>query len=104
MNPLINGPFAAVLQATVAPDMQGRVFTLVGSLSAAMMPLSLAVAGPVADAIGIQPWYIIGGALFALLGLGSFLVPAIVHLEDNGHRVPDGGLAPAVAETASTGS
>jgi DHA3 family macrolide efflux protein-like MFS transporter len=98
MNPLINGPLFAILQATVAPEMQGRVFTLVGSLASAMMPLSLAVAGPVADAIGIQPWYVIGGAVFALLGLGSFLVPAIVHIEDNGHHVQDGGLTPAVAE------
>ena len=103
MNPLINGPLFAILQATVAPEMQGRVFTLVGSLASAMMPLSLAVAGPVADAIGIQPWYVIGGATFALLGLGSFFVPAIVHLEDNGHHKEDGGLTPAVAEIRLAG-
>jgi DHA3 family macrolide efflux protein-like MFS transporter len=98
MNPLVNGPFVAILQAAVAPEIQGRVFTLVGSLTSAMMPLSLAVAGPVADAIGIQPWYVIGGAIFALLGVGSFFVPIIVHIEDNGHPVEDGGLMPAAAE------
>ncbi len=103
MNPLINGPFLAILQAKVAPEMQGRVFTLVGSLTSAMMPLSLAVAGPVADAIGIQPWYMVGGVIFALLGIGSFLVPAIVHIEDNGHRTQDGELAPAVAKIPSAG-
>ncbi len=85
MNPLVNGPFFAVLQATVAPEMQGRVFTLAGSLSSAMMPLSLAVAGPVAEVVGIRTWYVVGGAVFALLGVASFSIPAIVHLEDN-HR------------------
>ena len=103
MNPLVNGPFFAILQASVAPEIQGRVFTLVGSLTSAMMPLSLAVAGPVADAIGIQPWYVIGGAIFALMGLGSFFVPAIVHIEDNGHRVQDGGRMPAAAEIRLAG-
>jgi len=28
MNPITNGPVHAVLQAVVAPEMQGRVFTL----------------------------------------------------------------------------
>ncbi len=81
MNPLINGPLLAILQVAVAPDMQGRVFTLVSSLSAAMMPLSLAVAGPVADAIGVRTWYVIGGAVFSLLGAVTFFVPAIANIE-----------------------
>ncbi|UCC65258.1 MAG: MFS transporter, partial [Anaerolineae bacterium] len=83
MNPLINGPFFAILQTTVAPEMQGRVFTLAGSLSQAMMPLSLAVAGPVADVVGIRAWYVVGGAVFALMGAGSFFVPVVVNLEQN---------------------
>jgi len=62
--------------------MQGRVFTLVGSLSSAMMPLSLAVAGPVADKVGIRIWYVVGGVVFALIGASAFFVPVIVHLED----------------------
>jgi len=103
MNPLVNGPFFAILQAAVAPEIQGRVFTLVGSLTSAMMPLSLAIAGPVADAVGIQPWYVVGGAIFALMGIGSFFVPAIVHLEDNGHHGQDGSLTPAVAEIRLAG-
>jgi DHA3 family macrolide efflux protein-like MFS transporter len=83
MNPLVNGPLFAILQATVAPEMQGRVFTLVGSLASAMMPLSLAVAGPLADAVGVRPWFVVGGAIFSLIGLGSFFVPVIVHIEDD---------------------
>lgn len=89
MNPLVNGPISAILQATVDPEMQGRVFTLVGSLSSAMMPLSLAVAGPLADQVGIRSWYVVGGAVFALIGMSAFFVPVIVHLEDRHDRIPD---------------
>jgi DHA3 family macrolide efflux protein-like MFS transporter len=80
MNSLAVGPLAAVLQARVEPDMQGRMFTLV-SLSAAMGLVSLAIAGPVADAIGVQPWYFFGGLVCMVLGLGAFFVPAIVNVE-----------------------
>jgi DHA3 family macrolide efflux protein-like MFS transporter len=82
MNPITNGPVLAMFQSTVAPDMQGRVFTVIGSLSAAASPLGLAIAGPVADALGIQTWFIVGGATCILMGVGAFFVPAIVHLED----------------------
>jgi DHA3 family macrolide efflux protein-like MFS transporter len=80
MNSLAVGPIFAVLQARVDPDMQGRMFTLI-SLSAAMGLVSLAIAGPVADAIGVQPWYFFGGLVCMLLGLGAFFVPAIVNVE-----------------------
>jgi len=79
-----------VLQASVAPDMQGRVFSLVGSLAAAMSPLGLAVAGPVADAIGVQSWIVASGIACILTGLIGFVSPAITHL---GERQPV--LAPA---------
>jgi DHA3 family macrolide efflux protein-like MFS transporter len=83
MNSLAVGPISAVLQARVDPDMQGRMFTLV-SLSAAMGLVSLAIAGPVADAVGVQPWYFFGGLVCVLLGMGAFFVPAIVNVEQGG--------------------
>jgi DHA3 family macrolide efflux protein-like MFS transporter len=89
MNSLAVGPIAAVLQARVDPDMQGRMFTLI-SLSAAMGLVSLAIAGPVADAIGVQPWYFFGGLVCILLGLGAFFVPAIVNVEQG--RGPESPL------------
>jgi DHA3 family macrolide efflux protein-like MFS transporter len=103
MNPLINGPLMAILQATVEPEMQGRVFTLVSSLASAMMPLSLAVAGPVADLIGVRQWYVIGGAIFALSGAVSFFVPAIVNIEKNGHSVEEKERSPAAVEVPLAG-
>ena len=52
MNPIVNGPFMAVMQTAVAPDMQGRVFSLIQSASLAMMPLSLLIAGPIGTSWG----------------------------------------------------
>ena len=103
MNPLINGPLFAILQAAVAPEMQGRVFTLVNSLATAMMPVSLAVAGPLAEAFGVRPWYLFGGIVFALCGVVSFFIPAIVHIEDNGRQAQETSPEPATMEASTTG-
>lgn len=100
MNALVNGPMFAVLQAIVAPDMQGRVFTVVMSMASAAWPLSLAVAGPVADAVGVRPWYVVGGAISVAMGLGAFFVPVIVNIEqNNGHGVVKPGAAAATVTT-----
>jgi DHA3 family macrolide efflux protein-like MFS transporter len=80
MNSMTVGPISAVLQAHVEPDMQGRVFTLV-SISGAMGIVSLAIAGPVADAIGVQPWYLFGGLACMAIGIGALFVPAIANVE-----------------------
>lgn len=82
MNPIVNGPLMALFQSVVAPEMQGRVFSLIASLAGAMSPLGLAVAGPVADRMGVQFWYILGGTALCAIGAAGFLIPAVVGLED----------------------
>lgn len=84
---MTDGPIIAVVQAKVAPEMQGRVFTLMHSASKAMSPLSLVIAGPVSDLLGVRIWYVVGGVICVLLGVSAFFVPAVVHLEDN-HSEP----------------
>lgn len=81
MNPIANGPLMAVLQARVAPEVQGRVFSLLSSMVTAISPLSLAVAGPVADLIGIRLMYGIAGAGMLLLGLSALASPAVRGVE-----------------------
>lgn len=90
MNAMTNGPIFAILQAAVAPEMQGRVFTLIGSVSSAMAPIGLLIAGPVADALGVQSWYILGGLVCALMGLAGFFIPAVITLEDG--RTPSAAI------------
>lgn len=79
---MTDGPLMAVIQAKVAPEMQGRVFTLLVSAAKATSPLSLLIAGPVADRYGVRVWYLVAGVGCMLMGVGAFFVPAIVHLED----------------------
>ncbi|NLX08629.1 MAG: MFS transporter [Chloroflexi bacterium] len=101
MNPITNGPLFAVLQASVAPEMQGRVFTLLTSAATAMSPLSLALAGPLADELGIQLWYIVAGVFCGAMGVLGFFIPALVNMEKNNGaaQMVDGGT-PALAPEA----
>jgi len=86
MNPIVNGPLLAVVQAVVAPEMQGRVFTLIMSFAAAMSPVGLILAGPFADRFGVQAWFVLGGVITMLLGVTAFFVPAIMHIEEERSR------------------
>jgi DHA3 family macrolide efflux protein-like MFS transporter len=81
--PLIDGPTMAIVQGTVAPEMQGRVLTTMMSLLSLTSPISLAVAGPVADWLGLKSWYFLAGALCIVAGVAGFAVPVIVNIEEN---------------------
>lgn len=83
-NAIANSIFMAALQAIVPPEIQGRVFTLVGSLSAGMVPLGLAIAGPVADSFGERIWFNVGGLIFMMVGLASFMSPSVMNIEEEG--------------------
>ncbi len=93
---LANGPLFAIMQATVAKDMQGRVFTLLGSLSGAMMPLGLALAGPVADVIGVRSWYLVAGAVTVAMAAAGFFLPSLKRIEEH----PGGAREVEVAGSA----
>lgn len=83
LNPIANGPFMAIMQAVVAPEMQGRFFTVLNTMSQGMAPLGLVLAGPVADAFGVQIWFLIGAiGLLAISGI-FFFTPALRNLEDH---------------------
>jgi MFS family permease len=81
-NPITNGPLMAVMQSTVPPEMLGRVNAMLHSLSSAMMPLGMAVAGPLSDAMGVRFWFVMGGVVCLGMGLAGLFMPAVVHLED----------------------
>lgn len=85
---IANGPLGAIFQSAIHPDMQGRVLSLVGAGAAAMMPLSLLIAGPLSDALGMRTWYIGGGAACILLTLVAFSIRPIMAIEEN--RQPSG--------------
>ena len=81
MTPIVNGSYGAILQATIAPEMQGRVFALVLSLAMGLGPLGLLLAGPLADAAGVRVWFYVAGGVCALLGVAGLLIPAVMSIE-----------------------
>ncbi|MBK8989395.1 MAG: MFS transporter, partial [Chloroflexi bacterium] len=81
-NSLVNGPVQAIFQATVEPEMQGRVFTLLGSAAGAMSPIGLIIAGPVADWLGVRAWFLFGGSVTLLMGIGCCFLPVLLRIED----------------------
>ncbi len=83
-----NGPLMAIMQSTVIPDMQGRVFSLLQAGATAMMPLSLLIAGPISDAFGIRFWYIFGGTVCIIMMFIALFIPAIMNIENNQKASP----------------
>ena len=88
MQVLANGPLNAIFQSTIKPDYQGRVFSLMGAGATAMMPLSLLIAGPVADLLGMRAWYIFGGVVCILVTIASLPNKAIMNIEQNKQPTP----------------
>ena len=88
MNALANGPFFAVLQSVVPPTLQGRVFTVLMSISMSAAPIGLAVAGPLADRLGVQIWYVLSALICAIIFLWIVFSPALLHLEEKQIDLP----------------
>lgn len=83
MQVLANGSLSAILMSTVRSDMQGRVFSLLSAGAAAMMPLSLMIAGPLSDRFGIRTWFIGGGIVCIAVSLLSMGVRSLMAIETN---------------------
>jgi MFS family permease len=65
--PIINGSSQAIWQSKVAPDVQGRVFSVRRMIAMSMTPLAYIVAGPLADNV-FRPLLVEGGALAGSVG------------------------------------
>jgi DHA3 family macrolide efflux protein-like MFS transporter len=77
--PLFNTPFTVLLQQKVEPDFLGRVFGVLSMISSSLMPLSMLVYGPLADAIKIEWMLLVSG--FLMLILSFFMLRNKVLLE-----------------------
>jgi MFS family permease len=110
-----DAPFWSILQAKVAPDLQGRVFAAYLQLIMVTTPLASLVAGPLADRlfeparrlpvwrnvswlVGVGPgagmgmMLVVAGALIPLLSLAVYAIPAVRRLETD---LPDHAAATA---------
>jgi MFS transporter, DHA3 family, macrolide efflux protein len=80
--PIINGSFGATLQAAITPEMQGRVFAFIFSAAMLVSPLALMIAGPFADAFGIQVWFLIAGISCVIMGISGFFSSDVMNMEN----------------------
>lgn len=104
--PIINGSNQAIWQSKVAPDLQGRVFSIRRLIAWFINPLSMLIAGPLADRVlepamqsqtslasmfgrlvgtgpgsGMALMFIAGGLLAVLVSIGGYLTPAVRNAE-----------------------
>lgn len=104
--PIINGSNQAIWQAKVAPDVQGRVFSIRRLIAWFVLPLSNLVAGPLADKVfepamqpggslvplfsrivgsghgaGMAILFIAGGLGAAIVGLSGYAIRVVRHAE-----------------------
>lgn len=84
--PIINGSYGATLQAVIKPEMQGRVFAFIMSAAMLVSPIALIIAGPFADAFGIQLWFIIAGVSCITMGLAGFFIPDVMSIENRANE------------------
>ncbi len=66
--------WGTLLQRRVPPAMLGRVSSLDFFVSLALMPVSMALAGPVGDSIGLGPAFLIAGLVPVVLAVGTLLI------------------------------
>ena len=83
------GPFFAVIQTTVEPDMQARVFSLLSSVGTGIVPIGLMIAGPVSDRVGIQAWFLLGGILCIFMAVTGLFIPAVMNMEKKANPLPE---------------
>jgi DHA3 family macrolide efflux protein-like MFS transporter len=99
-----NGPIFAVLQTIVAPEMQARVFSLLMTAALAITPISLLVAGPLADAFGIRLWYLLAASICFILAVVGYFLPDLRDMETRlappPAALPVGAFAGASAQPA----
>lgn len=65
-----------LLQETVDPERQGRVFGFVGIVMAVAMPLGMAVLGPLADVVSVESLLVVTGLATVVIAVVAVLLPA----------------------------
>ncbi len=80
-NGMVNTVLAATMQALIADEYRGRIFGLVSMIAMGLMPIALALAGGLTDAIGPGMVIVAGGVLCAAASLVGLTFREIRELE-----------------------
>jgi len=79
--PLFGAPLTAMFQTLIHPSKLGRVMSLYMTMAMLTAPVGLLLAGPLAEKLGVAPWFGISGALIAVSGIVVWILPAVRGLD-----------------------
>jgi DHA3 family macrolide efflux protein-like MFS transporter len=65
-----------LLQETVEPERQGRVFGFLGIVMAVAMPLGMSILGPLADVVSVEILLIVTGLATVVIAVVAVILPA----------------------------
>ncbi|TQL66422.1 DHA3 family macrolide efflux protein-like MFS transporter [Nocardioides albertanoniae] len=71
----LSAPAMTILQERVEPEMQGRVFGIVGIVMSVAMPMSMVVFGPLADQFSVETLLVAAGMLLFIVVAGILAIP-----------------------------
>jgi DHA3 family macrolide efflux protein-like MFS transporter len=94
--PFFSTPSMTLLQETVEPERQGRVFGFVGIVMAVSMPVGMLVFGPLADAVPVE-------TILVAAGLLTFLVVGVAIGSPAGRRAIAAAHSASAAGAAAAG-
>lgn len=101
--PFFSTPSFTLLQETVEPERQGRVFGFVGIVMAVAMPLGMSVLGPLADVVAIEVLLVATGILTFVVVAAAVGLPVgrrAVQAARDASRAEDPVAAAAAADAA----
>ncbi|WP_210248669.1 MFS transporter [Agrobacterium tumefaciens] len=78
-----NAPMTALVQTTVPNHFQGRVLSLLTTVTALAAPIGLALATPIGDLIGIRWLFVVTGFSSGAIALLGFLSKSVMTIEDH---------------------
>lgn len=104
VSPFFGTSAMTLLQETVEPERQGRVFGFVGIVTALAMPFGMAIFGPLADVMPVEGLLVTAGILtFVVMGL-ALVLPAGRRALTAAREVSTPGVRTAAAADASAGT
>jgi len=67
----VNIPLMSYMQETIAPDMLGKVLSLISTLFNLALPIGLLFAGPLSEVVGISNWFLLSGCSVIFIAIYS---------------------------------